>query len=68
MSLLEIEKAIVQLPAAELNQLADWFAEYRAQQWDRQIEQDVKVGRLEALANKAKADFDAGRCLLAVGC
>lgn len=62
MSLLEIEKAIVQLPTAELNQLADWFAEYRAQQWDRQIEQDVKAGRLEALANKAKADFDAGRC------
>jgi hypothetical protein len=62
MSLQEIERAIVQLPPTELTQLADWFAEYQAQQWDRKIEQDVKAGRLDALAQKANADFDAGRC------
>jgi hypothetical protein len=62
MSLQDIERAIVQLPPAELTQLADWFLEYQAQQWDRKIEKDAKTGRLDALAQKANADFDAGRC------
>lgn len=62
MSLQEIEKAIVELPVAELNQLADWFAEFQAQQWDRQIEHDAKLGRLDALAAKANADFELGLC------
>jgi hypothetical protein len=65
MSLQEIERAIVQLPPTELTQLSDWFAEYQAQQWDRKIEKDAKTGRLDALAQKANADFDAGRCTIA---
>ena len=35
-----------------------------ARQWDRKIEKDAKAGRLDALAKKANADFDAGRCKL----
>ena len=65
MSLQEIEKAIVQLPPTELTQLADWFAEYQAQERDRKIERDAKAGRLEALAQKANAEFHAGRYTIA---
>ena len=35
---------------------ADWEA------WDKQIEEDVKVGRLDYLGDKALADLRAGRC------
>jgi hypothetical protein len=60
-----VHRCILQLPLTELTQLADWLAEYQAKQWDRKIEQDVKAGRLDALAQKANADFDAGRCTIA---
>ena len=29
--------------------------------WDAQLERDVAAGRLDALADEAKSDFDAGR-------
>jgi len=30
--------------------------------WDRQIEQDIANGRLNAFAQEALADFQAGHC------
>lgn len=62
MSVQEIESAIVQLPNPELNQLAAWFEEFQADLWDRQIEQDALSGRLDALAEQANQEFEAGRC------
>ena len=35
---------------------ADWEA------WDKQIEEDIKAGRLDHLAEKALEDLRAGRC------
>ena len=35
---------------------ADWEA------WDKEIEEDVKAGRLDALFDAALADLRAGRC------
>ncbi len=57
----QIENAIQQLPAEDLATLRAWFAEYDAQLWDRQFEKDVVAGRLDALADEALRDFDAGR-------
>lgn len=62
MSLQEIEKAVALLPADQLNAFAQWFENYLADEWDRQIEANVKEGRLDAAARKAADDFDAGRC------
>jgi hypothetical protein len=38
------------------------FAQFEADIWDRQIEQDVAAGRLDDLANEALEDPRAGRC------
>lgn len=62
MSVKEIEVAIEQLPPSELSELAQWFEEFRAQTWDAQIEEDVKAGKLNKLAEQAKAEHRAGRC------
>ena len=34
----------------------------RADAWDKQIEEDIKAGRLDHLAQKALEDLQAGRC------
>jgi hypothetical protein len=62
MSVLELEQAISQLPSEELSRLAQWFEEFMADEWDRQIERDVSDGKLDHLARKADEDFEAGRC------
>ena len=61
MSTLEqIEAAILKLSADDLEKLRKWFSDLDYQRWDRDLEQDVAEGKLEALANEAIADFEAG--------
>jgi len=61
-SVKEIEEAVLRLSAAELAAFREWFAEFDAEAWDRQIEADVATGRLESLAEEAIEDLRAGRC------
>jgi hypothetical protein len=56
----EIEKAIVQLPAKDLDKLARWLEDYRAQMWDKQIEEDLEAGRLDALLAEVEKEHEAG--------
>ena len=60
MGVKEIELAITQLPAKDLGELAAWFADYCAGMWDKQIEQDLKAGRLDALLQEVNAEVEAG--------
>lgn len=62
MDIKEIESAIARLPPSELAKLAEWFAEYQAQVWDRRLERDAKAGRLDALIEEAEREFEQGRC------
>lgn len=57
----EIEKAISNLKAEELAQFREWFEEFDAAVWDKQFEEDVKSGKLDAIAGKAIADFKKGK-------
>jgi hypothetical protein len=57
----EIEKAVAELPPDELQRFREWFAEFEAARFDQKIEQDVKAGRLDRLAEQALADYRAGR-------
>ena len=57
----EISGAVRRLPKKELARFRKWFAEYDAAAWDRQFEQDVATGRLDALAREALRDLGAGR-------
>ena len=60
MSVQEIEAAIEQLPAADLVELMTWLESFRAQHWDRQIEQDLAAGKLDALLAEVDAEYEAG--------
>jgi hypothetical protein len=62
MSLQQLEAAVTQLPAAELEAFARWFEEFQADAWDRRIEADIAAGKLDAAGAKADAEFAAGRC------
>jgi hypothetical protein len=50
----EIEQAISKLPPEDLAAFRAWFAEFDAEVWERQFEQDVAAGRLDALAEAIK--------------
>ena len=57
----EIQRAIVRLLPAQKRRLARWFDDHMEDAWDRQIEADVKDGRLDHLVAKARGDIAAGR-------
>jgi len=61
MSVEELETAIVNLPPDQFAKLATWFAEYEAEQWDRQIEADQRAGRLDSAIQRARDHIAAGR-------
>ena len=58
----EIERAVSQLPPDDLAIFRAWFAEFDAKVWDREFEEDVAAGRLDALAEEAINDLREGRC------
>lgn len=62
MSLQELENAVAKLSPGELSAFSQWFEEFIADAWDRQIEADAQAGRLDAAAKRADEDFEAGRC------
>lgn len=57
----DIQEAVTQLSADDLARFRSWFDDFDAKMWDEQFEEDVKAGRLDALADQALADFRAGR-------
>jgi len=62
MSIDEIEQAVRQLSQQDLASFRAWFAEFDAECWDRQLEEDVAAGRLDQLAKEAVRDLHEGRC------
>jgi hypothetical protein len=62
MSVEELESVVSGLSPAELARFSQWFEEFVADQWDRQIEKDVQAGRLDAALKRADGHYEAGRC------
>ena len=58
----EIEQAVQKLGPEELAKFREWFAEFDALRWDRQFEDDIAAGRLDAFAKEALEDLDKGHC------
>ena len=56
-----ITAAIAELPPDQVAQIREWLNERAEADWDAQIEQDERAGRLEALADRALAEYRAGR-------
>jgi hypothetical protein len=62
MSKLEaLEKRVSGLSAEELAKFRQWFAEYDAAAWDRQIERDAEAGKLDSHADEAVRAHAAGK-------
>jgi hypothetical protein len=62
MSIQELESEVTRLSKPDLAAFSQWFEEYMADSWDKQIERDISAGKLDHLANQADAHFDAGHC------
>ena len=58
----EIEQAISQLSPQDLTEFRQWFAEFDAEEWDQQFENDVMIGKLDGLAEKALKHLRQGNC------
>ena len=49
------------LPPDQVAQIREWLNERDEAEWDAQIERDERAGRLDALADRALAEYRAGR-------
>jgi hypothetical protein len=57
-----IQASIEALEASEIARLRAWLDELDARLFDEKIERDAKAGKLDALANAARANLKAGLC------
>ena len=57
----QLEKRIKKLPPEDFAKFRAWFLEFDAQVWDRQIEADLKAGKLDGLITEALAEFKSGK-------
>lgn len=60
MTITELEQAVTKLSEKELSLFREWFDEYYAQMWDKQIEEDAKSGRLDDLLAEVDEEYNAG--------
>lgn len=56
-----ITAAIAELPPDQVARIRAWLNERAEAEWDAQIEKDEREGRLNALADRALAEHQAGR-------
>jgi len=58
----QIEQAVRGLAPEDLVAFRTWFADFDAESWDRQLQDDAAAGRLDRLAGEALRDLREGRC------
>jgi hypothetical protein len=57
----DIEQGILDLPQDQLKQFRAWYEKFDAEKWDEQIEQDAKLGKLDAIAESALLEYKSGK-------
>jgi hypothetical protein len=57
----QLEHEVQSLSGDELGHFRSWFAEFDARVWDRQFEEDVQSGKLDAVADRARRAHEAGK-------
>lgn len=57
----KLEREVRELSRAELAAFREWFRKYDSNEWDRQIEEDIRTGKLDKLAEQALATHKAGK-------
>ena len=61
-NLVAVREAVQALPEEEFDAFSSWFQHYEDERWSHQIERDQKSEPLRSLMEKARADFEAGKC------
>ena len=56
-----LEQQVLQLSSEDLDKFRAWFLELDHQLWDKEIEADVRAGKLDHLINEARAELKAGK-------
>ena len=56
-----LEEQIRALSPEEFARFREWFAQFDAEAWDRQLGADVKAGKLDKLAERALRAHAAGQ-------
>lgn len=56
----KLENEVQKLSHTQLAAFREWFREYDADVWDRQIEEDVRADRMDKLAEEALTEYRAG--------
>jgi hypothetical protein len=57
----KLELLVKSLSPEELAKFREWFAEFDAQIWDRQIESDAAAGKLDRLIDESMAEHRANK-------
>ena len=60
MSVTEIQAAIIELTGDDLADLMNWLEDYQAKLWDKQIDEDLQAGRLDAVLAEVDEEYEAG--------
>ena len=60
MSVTEIQAAITELTRDDLADLMSWLEAYQAKLWDKQIDEDLQAGRLDAVLAEVDEEYEAG--------
>jgi hypothetical protein len=58
----EVEAALQRMSPEERAEFRAWYAEFDADEWDRELKADAVSGRLDWLITEARQDQQAGRC------
>ncbi len=56
-----LEKQVQELSPEDFAAFRNWFADFDAELWDRQLERDVKAGNLDRLAEEARQEHAHGK-------
>ena len=56
----QLEEKIKLLSKEELESFRKWFLDFDSDEWDAQIENDLRSGALQHLVDNAKADYESG--------
>ena len=57
----KLEREIKTLTRSELTAFRKWFIQYDSDEWDRQIEDDIRADKLDKLAKEALAAYKTGK-------
>ncbi len=59
----ELIENIKKLPKNDLKIFLEWLENFEQELWDEEFEGDVKLGKLDKLAEQAIRDFRDGKCM-----